>query len=103
MEQIRIPAQDGTSARQRFYQLIGQVPESETEWADRQRQLQSWRLDPDFEPFWRAIDQMLTVDFCAFQRRVALTPFASDAAVYDVEAWRQQREYDAAHARDHVP
>jgi hypothetical protein len=65
-------------ARERFYDLLGQVPESEADWADRQATLRAWRSDARFEPYWPTIDQMLKVDFACFKRRAALAALTGD-------------------------
>ena len=90
-------------ARERFYQLVAQVPESEDAWAERLATLRGWRADPGFEPFWPAIDQMLTVDFASFRRRISPAEDAGNLEGYDFDAWREQRDYDLRHARDHLP
>ncbi|HEV3082281.1 MAG TPA: hypothetical protein VGY66_21030 [Gemmataceae bacterium] len=90
-------------AREKFYELLGQAPESEGAWAKRQATLRSWRVDPRFEPYWPTIDQMLTVDFASFKRRLARGGSPGDLEGYDFEALREQREYDLKHAGDHLP
>jgi hypothetical protein len=101
------PPQIDPAARERFYHLISQAPESEAAWADRQATLRGWRSDPRFEPYWPSIDHMLTDDFDSFRHRAAAMQAAMEAARgledYDFDAWRRQREYDLKHARDHLP
>jgi hypothetical protein len=89
------------AARDAFYRLLEQVPESEDAWAKRQATLRGWGADPCFEPYWRVIQQMLTVDFTTFCRRIAAATGQLEG--YDYDAWRQQRDYDVQHARDHLP
>jgi hypothetical protein len=91
------------AVREKFYQLIGQVADSEAAWAERQATLRSWRSDPPFEPYWPAIDQMLTDDFASFRRRAAAMEVVRYLEGYDYDAWRQQRDYDLKHAHDHLP
>ena len=76
------PAPD-PAAREAFDQLLAQVPDSEAAWAARLATLRAWRADPRFEPYWPALDQMLTVDFPTFRRRAAAEP----AGDYDAAAW----------------
>jgi len=98
---------DQVRPMEQFYQLLGQVPESEAAWAERQATLQAWRSQPRFEPYWRCIDHMLTDDFTSFRHRTA----AMEAAMlarrelegYDFDAWREQRNYDLNHAGKHLP
>lgn len=91
------------AAREMFYRLIGQVPESEAAWTERQATLRSWRSDPRFEPYWSAIDHMLTDDFASLRRRAAATESVAHLEGYDFDAWREQRNYDLKHAHDHLP
>lgn len=91
------------AAREKSYQLIDQVPESEAAWAERQATLRSWRSDPRFEPYWPSIDHMLSDDFAAFRRRVAGMQAVGGLEGYDFDAWRKQRDYDLKHAHDHLP
>jgi hypothetical protein len=100
---IAMHANVDSVAREKFYELLGEAPESEGAWAKRQAALRSWRVDPRFEPYWPTIDQMLTVDFASFKRRLARAGSAGDLEGYDFAAWREQREYDLKHAGNHLP
>jgi hypothetical protein len=95
------------AVREQFYRHIGQVPDSDVAWAERQAALRTWRSDPRFEAYWPSIDQMLADDFAALRRRVAACEAArvafADLDGCDFDAWREQREYDLKHARDHLP
>jgi hypothetical protein len=91
------------AAHEQFDQLVGQVSESEAAWAERLATLRRWRSEAAFEPFWPAVDQMLTVDFGSFKRRAGLAASAGDLEGYDFEAWRAQRDYDLKHARHQLP
>jgi hypothetical protein len=107
-QHIAIPAEVDSDAREVFYHLISQVPESEAAWEERQATLRAWRAQPRFRPFWTSIDHMLADDFAAFQRRAIALKEAREQAGsalegYDFDAWRQQRDYDLKHARDHLP
>src|SRR5437016_2108528 len=88
-------------AHELFYRLIGQLPETEAAWADRQTTLRVWRSDTRFEPYWPSIEHMLSDDFGSLQRRAALAA-VGDLAGYDCDAWREQRAYDLKHPRDHL-
>ena len=90
-------------ARENFYRVIGAIPQSEASWEARQQTLRDWRLDPQFEPYWPTIDQMLGDDFGSFRTRVAALQSAGPWEDYDYDAWREQREYDRQHAEDHLP
>ena len=106
-ENVAIPAEVDPAAREEFYHLIGQVPESEAAWEQRQATLRAWRAQPRFEPFWPSINHMLADDFASFRRRAVAMKEAAEAADaledYDFDAWRKQREYDLKHAYDHLP
>ena len=106
-EHVVIPAKVDFAAREAFYRLIGQVPESVAAWQGRQATLRTWRSDPRFEPYWPSIDHMLTDDFASFRRRAAAMKDATEGVDglegYDFDAWREQREYDLKHAHDHLP
>ncbi|HEV3144535.1 MAG TPA: hypothetical protein VGZ47_11670 [Gemmataceae bacterium] len=91
------------AVREKFYSVIGAVPESEAAWTERQKTLRAWRSDSQFEPFWPSIDQMLTDDFTAFRSRAAVMQSAGHWEGYDYDAWREQREYDRQHAEDDQP
>jgi hypothetical protein len=97
------PAAVDPAIREEFYHVIGQVPESEAAWTERQATLRSWRADPRFEPYWPAIDQILADDFSSFRRRAAAMASVGPWEGYDYDAWREQREYDRKHATDHLP
>ncbi len=88
---VIFPAEVDHTAREMFYHLIGQAPESETAWAERQATLRSWRSDPRFEPYWPSIDHMLEDDFASFRRRVAA-----------MKAFVPLEDYDLKHAHDHL-
>jgi len=88
-----------SAARERFYDLIGQVPETEAAWAERQATLRNFRSDPHFQPYWHVIDQMLTVDFSSFKRRASVAGTPAGLEGYDFDAWREQRDYDVKHDR----
>jgi hypothetical protein len=98
-----IPATVDPVTRNQFYQLIGQVPETEPAWTERQATLRGWRADPRFEPYWPSIDQMLTDDFASFRHRVGAMGAVGHLEGYDYDAWREQREHDRKHARDRLP
>ena len=72
-----------------FYHLLEQVPESEAMWAERQATLRGWRTEPRFQPYWRVIDQMLTVDFVSFRRWADLAEAVNHLEGYDYDAWRR--------------
>jgi hypothetical protein len=91
------------TAREEFNRLLEQVPESGLAWERRLDQLQAWRREPRFETYWQLIDQMLTVDFPSFRRKVAATEAGGRLDGYDFDAWRRQRDYDLKHAHDHLP
>ena len=101
--EITISANPDQAPREEFYHLLGQVPESEAGWIERQARLRGWRTDPRFEPYWPAIDQMLTVDFASFRRWDAASEAVDQLEGYDYDAWREQRDYDVKHAHDHLP
>lgn len=94
-------------AHDKFYDLVGRGPASEADWAARQATLGAWRQDPDFEPYWPAINHMLSDDLVSYQRRADAMKTARQAAAdlegYDFDAWRGQRDYDLQHAHDHLP
>ena len=100
---VVIPAKVDPAAREMFYHLIGQVPESEAAWAERQAMLRSCASGSGFAPYWPSIDHMLTDDFASFRRRTAALEAIADLEDYDYEAWREQRNYDLKHAHDHLP
>lgn len=106
-KQVIIRSDAGPAAREQFYRLVGCIPASDAAWAERQARLSIWRLDPGFEPYWSAIDQMLADDFASCRQRAAAMAQACDSAGalqgYDFDAWRAQREYDLKHAVDHLP
>jgi hypothetical protein len=97
-----IPTKVDPAVREMFYHLIGQVPESEAAWDERQATLRSWRTDSRFEPYWPTIDHILTDDFASFRRRVAALKDVGPLEDYDYDAWRRQRDYDLKHANDHL-
>jgi hypothetical protein len=97
------PASIDSAAHEMFYQLIGQVPDSEMAWAERQGTLRNWRSDARFEPYWPSIDHLLRDDFTSFRRRVAAMQSVTPLEGYDYDAWHEQREYDRQHAHDHLP
>src|SRR5262249_9724613 len=101
--EITITVHPGAATREAFYQLLGQVPESEAEWAERQSTLRGWRTEPHFQPYWPAIDQMLTVDFAGFRRWDVAAEAVGHLDGYDYDAWREQRDYDLTQAHDHLP
>lgn len=86
-----------------FYATAGHVPSSEAEWAGLQATFRSWRADSRFEPFWPIIDRLLSTDFAATRRWAAAAEAARGLEGYDVDAWRQQREFDLKHTDDHLP
>lgn len=98
-----MPTTVDSAAREQFYDLVGQVPESEAGWAERQATLRRWRSDPGFEPYWPTIDHMLAVDFASFKRWPRFADSAGDLEGYDYDAWREQRDYDLKHVSDHLP
>jgi hypothetical protein len=102
-----IPTEFDPVAREEFYHLIGQVPESEAAWQERQATLRAWRAQPRFGPFWPSIDHMLADDFASCRRRATAMQGAMETAHllegYDFDAWREQREHDRNHAHDHLP
>lgn len=100
---VGIPAPVDPAARETFYHLIGQVPESEAAWTERQATLRSWRSEPRFEPYWPAIDHMLTDDFASLRGRATAKETVAQLEGYDFDAWREQRNYDLKHAHDHLP
>jgi hypothetical protein len=99
---VMAPATDAAVSEQ-FYRVIGQAPDTEAAWLDRQATLRRWRSDPRFEVYWTTIDHMLGDDFKAFRRRASALGAAGELEGYDFDAWRQQREYDLQHAHDHLP
>ena len=103
-DSIVIPTQIDLAVREWYYHLIGQVPESEAAWQERQVTLRTWRSDSRFKAYWPSIDHMLSDNFVSFRHRVSAI---KDAFVpledYDFDAWREQREYDLKHANDHLP
>jgi hypothetical protein len=103
MEKLVVnPTKVDPTVREAFYDLIGQVPQSEAAWAERQATLKSWRADPRFEPYWPTIDHILTDDFASFRRRAAALKNVGPLEDYDYDAWRKQRDYDLKHAHDHL-
>jgi hypothetical protein len=91
------------TTRDSFYGLIQQVPVTEEDWTKRLHTLRTRRTDARFEPYWSAIDQMLTVDFRSYQRMAAALDDFAGLEDYDFEAVRRQRAYDLQHATDHLP
>ncbi len=106
-EHVTIPAEVDSATREEFYHLVGQVPESEAAWEERQVTLRAWRAQPRFGPFWPSLDQMLADDFASFWRRAAAMQKARETAHlledYNSDAWREQRKYDLKHAHDRLP
>jgi hypothetical protein len=100
---ITISATSDAATREQFYRLLEQVPQSEEAWAERMALLRSWRSDSRFEPYWSAIDDMLTVTFEDYRRRAAVIEDIGELADYDFEAFYRQRDYDLKHATDHLP
>ncbi len=104
---VVIPANVDPAAREEFYHLVGQVPESAAAWEERQTTLRGWRSHSRFQPFWPSIDHMLGDDFASFRRRAVALKEAAEAVHalegYDFDAWREQRDYDLKHAHDHLP
>lgn len=103
MEKQVMPPKADAAASEQFYHLVGQAPETESAWAERQATLRSWRADPRFEAYWTTIEHMLSDDFAFFRRRAAALAAVAELEGYDFDAWREQREYDLQHAHDHLP
>lgn len=99
-----VPPTVAPDVREKFYHFLGQAPETEAGWAQRQEVLQTWRSDARFQPYWPSIDHMLADDYLSFKRRAAaLASLAGDLEGYDFDACREQRAYDLKHAHDHLP
>jgi hypothetical protein len=99
---ITISAGPDPATRDAFHDLLAKVPASEAMWADRQATLRGWQAESRFEPYWPVIEQMRAVDFASFQRLAAVGQRNSHLEGYDDAAWREQRDYDLKHARDHL-
>jgi hypothetical protein len=88
---------------QEFYAEAGSLPDSETEWAEKQATFRAWRRDPRFEQFWPIIDRLLAVDYLAARPWAVATEAIRGLQGYDFEAWRQQRDDELNRTNDQMP
>ena len=100
--EITIGEAPAPTVAEAFYATAGRIPETEAEWESRQETLRAWRADSRFEPYWPVIDHMLAVDFASARRWAAAEEAVRGLTDYDLDAWREQREFDRLHAGDHL-
>lgn len=92
--------------RTEFYAALERIPQSKDEWARRRKLFEGWRADSRFRDYWPTLDHLLTVPFDseASRRWAAADQAAKELreSGYDFNAYREQREFDRAHANDHI-
>jgi hypothetical protein len=88
--------------RDEFYAELARLPETEEAFEAQRAIFRQWRTDPRFEVYWAVLDQALTRSFEHVRKWAEAVAALPELEGYDFDAYKRQREYDAAHAGDHV-
>jgi hypothetical protein len=93
------------AVRDEFYAELASSPDTDESFAARQETLRRWRADPRFAVYWPQIDYLLTRDLDHYRKWAAAHEAVRqlrEEGGFDYDAVRAQREYDRAHANDHL-
>src|SRR5947207_13980138 len=91
------------AVRDQFYAEAGRLPETEEAFKTQIDTFRAWRNDPQFEPYWPLLDQLIARPFEHVRQWAAAADAARNLKEYDFDAWREQRDFDGKHANDHLP